>query len=309
MVPTRRRAAMRPAAATVEGQFAWRAVTGSSFPVFALLYCALYGAYGTESPFLPAYFSGRGLDAGEIGTVLTAGTVVRLSAGPLLGNLADRIGAKRVLVLTAAGSGLIGLGYLAGHGFWPLLLVCMAHSVVTTPLAAISDSLALAASAKERVFGYGWVRGVGSAAFIVGTLLSGRLVGAFGTASIIVSSSVFFLLMVPSALAIPHVKPSAHEAASGGIREILAIPAFRRVLLVAGLVIGSHAMSDAFAVIQWQAAHISADVIGLLWSEAVLSEVAVFFLVGPLLLERAGPVACLVIGARRRRRQVGGRWR
>ena len=275
----------------------WRAVATSSFPVFIGLYAALYGAYGTESPFLPAFFSERGLDAKDIGMVLTAGTVVRLLAGPLLGNLADHVGAKRVLLAAAAGSGVIGLGYLLGHGFWSFLLVCMFHSVATTSLAAISDALALAASAAQRVFAYGWVRGVGSAAFIAGTLASGRLVASFGTASIIVSSSVLFLLMMPSVLAIPHVKAAAHEAANGGIREILAIPAMRRVLVVAGLVIGSHAMSDTFAVIQWQDAHVGAGTIGLLWSEAVLSEVGVFLFVGPVLLARVGPIVALVIGA------------
>ena len=275
----------------------WRSIAASSFPFFTALYAALYGAYGTESPFLPAFFSGRGLDASAIGTVLTAGTVVRLLSGPLLGNLADHVGAKRVLLVAAGASGLVGMGYLLAHGFWSLLLVCMVHSLATTSLAAISDALALAASAAQKVFAYGWVRGIGSAAFIAGTLSSGRLVASFGTGSIIVSSSVLFLLMVPAVLAIPRGKAPAHEAADGGIRTILAVPAMRRVLLVAGLVIGSHAMSDAFAVIQWQDAGIGAGTIGLLWSESVLSEVGVFLLLGPLLLARAGPVVALVIGA------------
>ncbi len=288
---------MTPVVGTAGRHASWRSIATSSFPIFVGLYAALYGAYGTESPFLPAFFSERGLDASAIGTVLTAGTVVRLSAGPLLGNLADHVGARRVLLAAAAGSGLVGLGYLGAHGFWSFLLVCMIHSMTTTSLAAISDALCLAASAAQRVFAYGWVRGVGSAAFIAGTLSSGRLVASFGTASIIVSSSILFLLMMPSILAIPHVKAPAHEAASGGIRAILAIPAMRRVLLVAGLVIGSHAMSDAFAVIHWQDAHVGAGTIGLLWSEAVLSEVVVFLLVGPLFLARFGPVAALVVGS------------
>ena len=288
---------MTPVAGTAERRASWRSVATSSFPVFTGLYAALYGAYGTESPFLPAFFGGRGLDASEIGMVLTAGTVVRLGSGPLLGNLADHVGAKRVLLAAAAGSGLIGLGYLAAHGFWSLLLVCMIHSMATTSLAAISDALALAASAVQGVCAYGWGRGVGSAAFIVGTLSSGRLVASFGTASIIVSSSILFLLMMPSILAVPHVTTPAHEAAKGGIREILAIPAMRRLLTIAGLVIGSHAMSDAFAVIQWQGAGIGAGTIGLLWSESVLAEVGVFLLIGPFLLRRVGPVAALIIGA------------
>ena len=288
---------MTPVPDLADRRGSWRSIATSSFPVFTALYAALYGAYGTESPFLPAFFGERGLDANGIGTVLTAGTVMRLVSGPLLGNLADHVGAKRVLLLAAGASGLVGLGYLAAHGFWSLLLVCGSHAGATRSWAASSDALALAARAAQRVFAYGWVRGIGSAAFIVGTLSSGRLVASFGTASIIVSSSILFLAMMPAVLAIPHVKAPAHAAASGGIRAILAIPAIRRVLIVAGLVIGSHAMSDAFAVIQWQSARIGAGTIGLLWSEAVLSEVGVFLFVGPWLLARIGPVGALVIGA------------
>ena len=272
-------------------------VAQSSFPAFASLYAALFMAFGTESPFLPSFLGQQGLNASEIGVVLTSGTIVRLASGPLLGSLADQVGATRVLAVAAGFAGVVGMGYLAGHGVWALVLVCMFHSVAITPLAALSDALALAASAKERVFAYGWIRGVGSAAFIVGTLASSRLVASYGTASIIPASSVFFLLMMLAVWWIPGVKPAQQNVAAGGIRELLAGAVFRRVLIAAGLVIGSHAMSDTFAVIQWRAAGIGAGAIGLLWSEAVLSEVFVFFLLGPYALDRFGAPVCAAIAA------------
>ena len=272
-------------------------LTRSSFPAFALLFAALFAAFGIESPFLPAFFSQRGLSASEIGYVLTAGTIVRLTSGPLLGSLADRIGATRVLAASAGCAGLFGLGYLAGHSVWPLLLICMVHSVAITSLAALSDALALAASAKERAFAYGWVRGVGSGAFIAGTLASGALVAAYGIASIIPASSVLFLLMMLAVRWIPRGRPASREVATHGIGELLAIAEFRRVLVVAGLVIGSHAMSDTFAVIQWQKAGIGSGAISLLWSEAVFSEVVVFFLIGSRAIDRLGAPACAAIAA------------
>ncbi len=269
----------------------------SSFPAFALVYAALFGAFGTESPFLPAFFGDRGLSSGEIGVVLSAGTVVRLLAGPLLGNAADRFGAKRVLALMAGCAGLIGMAYLAAEGFRALLVVCVLHSLVVTPLAAVADALALAASAKERVFDYGWVRGIGSAAFIAGTLVSGTLVAAYGTASIIVASSILFASMVLPIWRIPPNEGPAAGEDAGGIRALLTMPAFRRAVVVGGLIIGSHAMSETFAVISWRAAGIGGSVIGLLWSEAVLSEVFVFFVVGPVALARMGPGWCAALGA------------
>jgi PPP family 3-phenylpropionic acid transporter len=106
-------------------------------------------------------------------------------------------------VTTAAGlSGVIGLAYTLAFGFAPLLAVSMAHAAVTASLAPLSDALSVTASAEGRAFQYGLVRGAGSAAFVAGTLLSGQLIDRFGLSSIIVSSSVLFLVMALCAMRI-----------------------------------------------------------------------------------------------------------
>jgi PPP family 3-phenylpropionic acid transporter len=50
-------------------------------------------------------------------------------------------------------------------------------------------------------------------------------------------------------------------------------------------------------MIRWRAAGISASAGSLLWSEAVLAEVVVFFLVGPRLLRRLRPAGALALAA------------
>ena len=55
-------------------------------------------------------------------------------------------------------------------------------------------------------------------------------------------------------------------------------------MLVAALILGSHAMHDAFAVIRWRAAGVSPALASVLWSESVAAEVLVFFLIGPALV-------------------------
>jgi len=56
-------------------------------------------------------------------------------------------------------------------------------------------------------------------------------------------------------------------------------------------------MHDAFAVIRWSAAGIDTSVISVLWSEAVIAEVFVFFLIGPALLDRFGARAATALAA------------
>jgi MFS transporter, PPP family, 3-phenylpropionic acid transporter len=264
----------------------------NALPGYLLLYIALYSAYGTESAYLPAFLGHHGLSNEQIGLVLAAGIVVRIVAGPLTGRLADHLDARKpVLSIAAFFSGLIGFAYNLAFGFAPLLAVSMAHAAATASLAPLADALSVAASTKGGGFQYGWVRGAGSAAFVCGTLISGQLIDGFGLRSIIITSSILFLLMTLSAIRIRSpltapVHPSNLEL--GVFATLWKIVAFRRLIVIAFLVIGSHALNDAFAVIQWRDAGHSNLSICLLWSEAVVAEVVVFFLLGPWLIARLG---------------------
>lgn len=275
----------------------------SALPGFLLLYGALYAAYGTESAYMPAFLRSHGLALEQIGLVLAAGTIVRIAAGPAVGRLADHLAAYKPVVSSAAGlSGIIGLAYIPAFGFASLLAVSMAHAAATASLAPLSDALSVTASTKGRTFQYGWVRGAGSAAFVAGTLLSGQLIDRFGLSSIIVSSSVLFLIMALCATKVPAPvarRTPAESTGAGAFRMLWNITAFRRLIVVAVLVIGSHALNDTFAVIQWGAAGYGNLAISLLWCESVVAEVAVFLFLGPWLIARLSVpgAAALAAGA------------
>ncbi|MCJ2019475.1 MFS transporter [Methylobacterium sp. E-065] len=285
---------------TRTGAKAWSNLLTGSFPAFVLLQGSLYAAYGTESPFLPSFLGERGLSAGEIGGVLAAGTLMRLAAGPIAGHLADRYDATRAVLSCAAfAAGVISFAYLLGYGFWPLLAASVLHASAIAALAPLADALTLTAAEQEGTFSYGWVRGAGSAAFVLGTLASGLLVAQAGVASVIVSSGVLFLVMALATSRVPAASPREPQDSLGfdGVRELLAMALFRRMLIVAALVIGSHALNDSFAVILWREAGIGPSTISLLWSESVASEVFVFVLAGPWLLSRASTAQAAMLAA------------
>jgi MFS transporter, PPP family, 3-phenylpropionic acid transporter len=277
----------------------------SALARFILLFAFLYAAFGVNSPFFPSFLSARGLEPATIGIVLAAGTAIRLVAAPLAGRIADRLDASRaVLAASIAGAALLALGYLTAWGFWPLLLVSLASAVALAPVAPVADALALGAAESRdasgrKAFDYGWVRGAGSAAFIAGSLLSGQAIGRFDLTVIVVLQAGLFAIATLFALRVPQQPlppPDEDVSASGdpqgsahGIRRLLAIPLYRRVILVAALVFGSHAMHDGFAVIRWREAGIGPELVSLLWSESVAAEVVVFFLIGGPLLDRFGP--------------------
>jgi PPP family 3-phenylpropionic acid transporter len=76
----------------------------------------------------------------------------------------------------------------------------------------------------------------------------------------------------------------------------LRLPAFRLLLLLSALIQGSHALYYGFGSIHWAAAGHSATVIGLLWAEGVVAEVALF-LWGRRLADRLGPVGLSLLAA------------
>ena len=272
---------------------------------FILLYVLMYAAFGAASPFWPLFFEARGLTPEQLGFLLALGQLVRLIAGPLAGRVADILGALRASLATCTSfAALLTVALLTVEGFWPLAVIHMAHAAMLAPIASLADAIAVnAARAPQKGFEYGWVRGSASAAFIAGTLAAGQIVGANDLSAIAWMQAALLAGVVLSAPLVPPLDTSSAQgerelsSTFGGIQELCKIALFRRVVLVAALVYGSHAMHDAFAPIRWNTAGISTTATSLLWSEAVAAEVLVFFWIGPALLNRIGPSGAAALAA------------
>ncbi|HWI99291.1 MAG TPA: MFS transporter [Burkholderiales bacterium] len=272
----------------------------TALPRFVALYAAIYGAYGVASPFLPAFVRERGLSPEEIGLALAAGTCVRLVSAPLAGRIADLVQSLRVMLVVSIGvAALVTLGYLPARGFWMVVAVMMLHAWALAPMTVLADALAIG----TRGFEYGRVRGTGSAAFILGTLASGQAIGAFGLAvivplqAVLLGAAAFAASRVPEVEHRPRPKAESNAGAGASLRALLRTARYRNLVLLAALVLGSHAMHDAFAVIRWSAAGISAETSSLLWSEAVAAEVLVFWFIGPALVKRLSPAGAMALAA------------
>ena len=273
---------------------------------YLLLYGALYAGWGVLSPFLPAVLAGQGAGAEQIGLLLGLALAMRLLAMPAAGLFADRVHAPRqvlaALLVAAAG---LALGLRMAEGFAGLLLVSLAHAAASGPLGPLPDALAVEAARRQRPgarIDYGVVRGTGAAAFIGGAALTGPAIGLAGSlAGVLWANALCFTLAAGVALFVPAaaVATSRAEATRSQARMVFRQPGFRRLLLVAGLIQGSHAFYGAFATLRWQAAGLAPGTIGLLWSVAVAAEVLVFLLLGRRLLRWLGPgrLCALAAGA------------
>jgi PPP family 3-phenylpropionic acid transporter len=275
---------------------------------FILLYAALFGAFGISSPFLPAFLASRGLQPEELGLLLGAGTALRLISGLFAGRIADARNAFRAeLAIFAVLAAATALLYLPTQVPWQLAAISLLQAVTLAPLVPLADALALAAasggSGSRGSFEYGWVRGAGSAAFIAGLLLAGLAVAHYGLAATLWLGAA---CLIAAALCAPLVPDLCAGSGVAAERQkilgrdsfmLLRQRSFLLVVLIAALVLGSHAMHDSFAIIRWSELGIDATTISVLWSESVAAEVLVFFLIGPRLLTRLGPSGAMMIAA------------
>src|SRR6266516_868814 len=274
---------------------------------FMALYAALFSAFGFASPFLPAFLAERGLGPEELGFVLGASTALQLVCGPIAGRLGDRLQAFRAelafCAILAAGAAFL---HLAAYSCGTAMVARLLQLAALAPLVPLADALSLAhARPRHNTGGFdsGWVRGVGSAAFVAGTLLAGQAASGYGLSAIIWLSATALLAPPIAARFVPGFpENAARDKSNGEIPHrpwltLLRQRAFVRVTLVASLVLGSHAMYDSFAVIRWTEAGISPATVGVLWSVSVAAEILVFLFLGPRLLRVVAPTVALTLAA------------
>jgi PPP family 3-phenylpropionic acid transporter len=211
-----------------------------------------------------------------------------------------------MLALCSLGSAIAALAFIPAHGFATLFVVSLFHAAFVAPTTTLSDALALRNATPQATspprFEYGWVRGTGSAAFILGSLASGQTLNVLPAATALVGQGLCLVASAAAALMVPEiVEPQRTERRTSGPRAGLSIliwnRAFWRLVLVAALLLGSHAMHDSFAMIAWTERGITPGAASLLWSGSVAAEVVVFFWVGPWLLRRTGPLIAMTLSA------------
>jgi PPP family 3-phenylpropionic acid transporter len=256
------------------------------------------------SPFLPAFLLSRGISPEQIGLILSLSQFVRVLSAPIAGRIADTLKARRgVLAICTVGSAIFAAAFIPANAVWILLLITLLQAAMLAPTASIADALALRSAEpkgrRPRRFEYGWVRGAGSAAFIVGSVISGQAVTLLGSATALAAQAVLLTIAAGTALLAPKdpSRLSPNERTNSSLSELLLNPPFLWLILVAAIVLGSHAMHDAFAMISWNAAGISSAAGAILWSGSVAAEVLIFFLIGPWLLSRISPQQTMMIAA------------
>src|SRR5271166_6909247 len=82
----------------VKGRRPFRGPGQSPGSRVALFMAAMFATFAIQGSYLPLWFADRGLSAASIGTVLGVASLFRVICGPSWGALADRVGARGVVL-------------------------------------------------------------------------------------------------------------------------------------------------------------------------------------------------------------------
>jgi MFS transporter, PPP family, 3-phenylpropionic acid transporter len=264
---------------------------------------------GIFTPFFGVWLAWRGLSAGEIAFVLSAGLILRLFAGPASGIFADARNDRRVVMLSFYWVMFAGYSLLAVLGsHWAVaaagILATVASGVASPLLESVSVRLA-----EYYGYHYGRVRLWASSSFIVFNVVGGLCLWRFGAWTIAPLLGTTSALCVAASLRLP--SPPSHQPQgnfAAAMRktlnetgELLRAGPFLLFLIAAGLAQGSHAFYYGYGGLHWRALGYSGALIGILWPLGVFAEIALLMfahrvakVMSPARLLFWGSAGCLV---------------
>lgn len=263
---------------------------------FALYFSVFYTPSALMLAYWPVWLKDKGLDAVAIGTLLFAVQWIKVCGTLLSGDLADRFGQARlvVLALSTVGVGVMALFGLA-EGYWLLLALTLLWGASWSGILPIVDGQAMQASVREG-FDYGRARLWGSITFIAATVGGGYVLQVAGSSaihSLILATAIATML---AALLLPAGASGEKRSAAGrgAMLALLRDRPFVLFMLAGAAVQVSHAVYYGFGTLDWRAKGLDEGTIGLLWGMGVVAEIVLFALGRPL-AERVGILRLLAV--------------
>lgn len=274
-----------------------------SLPVrLGLFYSAVFIGLGASAPYIPVWFADQGLSGAQIGLILSAPMMARMLTAPAIGVWADSFSLRRTpLILLAAMAAATYLLLVLPFGFWWWAAVWFLAATAISTISPLTDVIVLARARRDG-FNYGWPRGIGSAAYIVGNITMGAVLARFSPdllliwiiASALLAAVGARLLLPPDPVREGGGRSSLAERL-GGLGGLLRDRAFMLAVVSVGLIQSAHAFYYGFSALAWKAQGLPETLTGLLWGFGVAVEIAFLWFMEPW-RRSIGPRRLLVLG-------------
>jgi MFS transporter, PPP family, 3-phenylpropionic acid transporter len=245
------------------------------FKSLAGFYFFYFAYLGSFAPFFPLYFESIGLTPFHIAVLMALPQATRIVAPQLWGWLADRSGA-RVLVVRV--TGLIGtavfLAVFAGTGFALLFVTIAAMTFFWSAALPLMEATTLTHLGEETAR-YGRIRVWGSFGFIAAVIGLGHLLDQVALSAVPLAVLAMMLGMLACVWIIPEARVPQHADEPRFARVILK-PEVLALIGGGAFMAAAHGPYYTFFSIHLAAHGYSAGAIGWLWALGVASEIAIF---------------------------------
>ena len=104
----------------------------------------LFSSFSIVGFFLPVYFTYKGLDPGQIGTILAGASFVSIFSQPFWGFVSDKQKTvKKILLLTMFGSFVLSIGFFSTSTLLWISIFYFIFAFFSSPLGPLSETLCI----------------------------------------------------------------------------------------------------------------------------------------------------------------------
>jgi PPP family 3-phenylpropionic acid transporter len=244
-------------------------------------YLTIFTTSGAFTVYGGIWFTGKGLDAGQIGIINALPVFIMLVLNMVVGRIADRASDwRQVIVLGSLLGGLITIGLFFVHDFWGILIVWTLASIPFTAIGPVVDAATMRMTRRNGT-DYGVIRAWGTVGYMVAIYVTGQIVTLFGGGVFLPFFVGLALLRGLMSLGLPNFRAPKQErtlAAKGARRlgEVMK-PWFLLPLVGWSMVFATHLILNAFQGLLWKEQGLSELTIGLLIALGAASEAGMMF--------------------------------
>lgn len=221
-------------------------------PILGITFIDILG-FSMLLPMLPYFVTHFGASSLTVGILFSTFSFFQLVAGPLWGNVSDRIGRKSVLIISQVGA-TIGWAMLAfsptiGWVFLARIVEGISGGNIGVTQAYVADLV----EPKDRSRAFGYIGATFGAAMIFGPLGGGLLYSHFGfKVPFLAASALQFLTLIVTMILLPESRSKSEGGGVVGLGEIaktFRIPKLSRTLWQKlALSLGLYAWFGVFAL-------------------------------------------------------------
>lgn len=234
-----------------------------------------YWSVSAINAFLPLLFRYKGMNATEIGLLLSVGPFIAIFAQPLWGVISDRRQTvKKIILLLLAATLITSSVVFLGASMLFLIFAMLIFHFFMSPIQPLLDSMSTA-YAQEKNISFGSIRIWGSIGFAFASFFIGFLIGKVGIQFLWIIYAVIIVLALIIAVRLSDSEVKRAPISAKTMKNTFKNPRFLG-FLAAALFIGIPArMNDGLLGLYMKNLGATESQIGLAWTASSLSEVPV----------------------------------